>query len=92
MEKDNFFFVHMNLQNRGVYYYNLCIFIKSIPFFFLEKTAEPAFVVVVETYQSFAVALRQIAVVVSASAVTDSAVVAAKLEEFAPAVAVVLAL
>ena len=81
----------MNLQNRGVYYYNLCIFIKSIPFF-LEKTAEPAFVVVVETYQSFAVALRQIAVVVSAAAVADSAVVAAKLEEFAPAVTVVLAL
>ena len=83
----------MNLQNKGVYYYDLCIFIKSIPFF-LEKTGEPAFVVVVvvETYQSFAVALRQIAVVVSAAAVADSAVVAAKLEEFAPAVAVVLAL
>ena len=80
----------MNLQNRGVYYYNLCIFIKSIPSF-LEKTAEPAFVVV-ETYQSFAVALRQIAVVVSAAAVADSAVVAAKLEEFAAAVTVVLAL
>ena len=85
------FCVHTNLQNRGVYYYNLCIFIKSIPFF-LEKTAEPASVVVVETYQSFAVSLRQIAVVVSAAAVADSAVVAAKREEVAAAVAVVLAL
>ena len=70
----------MNLQNRGVYYYQLCIYSKIIPFF-VEKTAEPAFVV--ETYPSFAVALRQIAVVV-----------AAKLAEFAAAaaVAVVLAL
>ena len=72
--------------------------IKIIPFF-VEKTAEPAFVVVVvvETYPSFAVALREIAVVVAAAAVADSAVVAAKLEEFAAAaaaaaVAVVLAL
>ena len=85
----------MNLQNRGVYYYKLCIYIKIIPFL-VEKTAEPAFVVVVvETYPSFAVALRQIAVVVAA-AVADSAVVAAKLEKFgavaAAAVAVVLAL
>ena len=86
----------MNLQNRGVYYYKLCIYIKIIPFL-VEKTAEPAFVVVVvETYPSFAVALRQIAVVVAAAAVADSAVVAAKLEKFAAgaaaAVAVVLAL
>ena len=86
----------MNLQNRGVYYYELCIYIKIIPFL-IEKTAEPAFVVVVvETYPSFAVALRQIAVVVAVAAVADSAVVAAKLEEFAAAapaaVAVVLAL
>ena len=82
----------MNLQNRGVYY-QLCIYSKIIPFF-VEKTAEPAFVVVVvETYPSFAVALRQIAVVVAAAA--DSAVVAEKLAEFAAAaaaVAVVLAL
>ena len=86
----------MNLQNRGVYYYQLCIYSKIIPFF-VEKTAEPAFVVVVvETYPSFAVALRQIAVVVAAAAVADSAVVAEKLAEFAAAaaaaVAVVLAL
>ena len=81
----------MNLQNRGVYY-QLCIYSKIIPFF-VEKTAEPAFVVV-ETYPSFAVALRQIAVVVAAAAVADSAVVAEKLAEFAAAaaVAVVLAL
>ena len=79
----------MNLQNKGVYYYELCIYIKIIPFL-IEKTAEPAFVVV-ETYPSFAVALRQIAIVVAVAAVADSAVVAAKLEEFA-AVAVVLAL
>ena len=84
-----FFFVHMNLQNRGVYYYKLCIYIKLTPFL-VEKTAEPAFVVVVETYPSFAVALRQIAVVVAAPAVVDSAVVTAKLEEFAAAAAVVL--
>jgi len=53
----------------------------------VEKTAEPAFaVVVVETYPLFAVALRQIAVVVAAAAaVADSAVVAARLEEFAAA-------
>ena len=71
-----------------IFVYSLRVFLS-----FLEKTAEPAFVVVVvETYQSFAVALRQIAVVVSAAAVADSAVVAAKLKEFAPAVAVVLAL
>ena len=83
----------MNLQNRGVYYYQLCIYIKIIPFF-VEKTAKPAFVVVVvETYLSFAVALRQIAIVVVAAAVADSAVVAAKLAEFAAAAAaVVLAL
>ena len=78
----------MNLQNRGVYY-QLCIYSKIIPFF-VEKTAEPAFVVVVvETYPSFAVALRQIAVVVAAAAVAE------KLAEFAAAaaaVAVVLAL
>ena len=81
----------MNLQNRGVYYYQLCIYIKIIPFF-VEKTAKAAFVVVVvERYPSFAVALRQIAVVVAAAAVADSAVVAAKLAEFAAA-AVVLAL
>ena len=78
----------MNLQNRGVYYYNLCIYIKIIPFF-VEKTADPAFVVVVvETYPSFAVALRQIA----AAALADSAVLAAKLEEFAATAAPVLAL
>ena len=86
----------MNLQNRGVYYYQLFIYSKIIPFF-VEKTAEPAFVVVVvvETYLSFAVALTQIAVVVAAAAVADSAVVAEKLAEFAAAaaaVAVVLAL
>ena len=84
----------MNLQNREVYHYQLCIYSKIIPFF-VEMTAEPAFVVVVvETYPSFAVALRQIAVVVAA-AVVDSAVVAEKLAEFAAAaaaVAVVLAL
>ena len=41
--------VHMNLQNRGAYYYNFFIYIKIIPFF-VEKTAEPAFVVVVVVY------------------------------------------
>ena len=67
----------MNLQNRGVYYYKLCIYIKIIPFL-VEKTAEPAFVVVVvvETYPSFAVALRQIAVVVAAAAVAFAVVLA----------------
>ena len=75
-----------------MFYYELCIYIKIIPFL-VEKTAEPAFVVVVvETYPSFAVALRQIALVVAAAAVADSAVVAAKLEEFAAAAVVVLAL
>ena len=44
--------------------------------FLVEKTAEPAFVVVVETYPSFAVALRQIAVVVAAAAVTVAVVLA----------------
>ena len=68
----------MNLQNRGVYYYNPCLYI---------KIAEPAFVVV-ETCPSFDVALRQTVVVVAAAAVADSAVIASKLEEFVAAAAV----
>ena len=70
----------MNLQNRGVYYYNPCLYI---------KIAEPAFVVV-ETCPSFDVALRQtvVDVVVAAAAVADSAVIASKLKEFVAAAAV----
>ena len=54
------FFVHIKLQNRGVYLISPCQYIKIIPFL-VEKRAEAAFVVVVvvivvETYPSFAVA------------------------------------
>ena len=61
--------MHIKLQDRGVYLISPCLYIKIIPFL-VEKIAEAAFVVVVvETYPSFAVALRPIAVVVAAAAV-----------------------
>ena len=47
----------MNLQNRGAYYYNFFIYIKIIPFF-VEKTAEPAFVVVVVYYYNFFIYIK----------------------------------
>ena len=61
--------MHIKLQNGGVYIISPCLYIKIIPFL-VEKIAEAGFVVivVVETYPSFAVALRPIAVVVAAAA------------------------
>ena len=59
--------MHIKLRNRGVYLISPCIYIKIISFL-VEKIVEAAFVVVVvETYPSFAVALRPVAVIVAAA-------------------------